>query len=153
MTSEYPEPTGEPDDVAAGLRRGVMRLARRLRAERPAEALPGNQISVLSHLHRGGALTPGDVAAAERQQPQSLTRTFAELERSGLIRRTRSDLDRRQYFLEITPEGRRALGGDMAVRDAWLAERLAALSETEREVLRLAGVLMERLAEEAADPR
>jgi DNA-binding MarR family transcriptional regulator len=124
-----------------------MRLARGLRSARPAGSLSGNQLSVLSLLHRGGPRTPTDIAAAERQQPQSLTRTFADLERNGLIRRTQSEEDRRQHLLEITPEGRRALGADMAVRDAWLASRLAGLTETERELLRLAGTLMERIAD------
>lgn len=132
---------------AAQIRRGVMRLARGLRSARPAGALAGNQLSVLSLLYRGGPRTPTDIAALERQQPQSLTRTFADLERTGLIRRTQSETDRRQHLLEITPEGLGALGADMAVRDAWLAERMAALTETERELLRLAGVLMERIAD------
>ncbi|MFE2316991.1 hypothetical protein ACFXC8_28315 [Streptomyces sp. NPDC059441] len=50
-------------------------------------------------------------------------------------------------MLTLTAEGLRALERDMAERDAWLAEALGTLSETEREVLRLAGALMDHLAE------
>jgi DNA-binding MarR family transcriptional regulator len=39
--------------------------------------------------------TPGDIAAAEHQQPQSLTRTFTELRADGLIAREPSPHDRR----------------------------------------------------------
>ena len=128
-------------------------LARGLRSARPAGSLSGNQLSVLSLLYRGGPRTPTDIATAEGQQPQSLTRTFADLERSGLVRRTQSEVDRRQHLLEITPEGLYELGADMAVRDAWLRSRLAGLTETERELLRLAGALLERIADNGPESR
>lgn len=136
--------------TAAEIRRGATRLSRRLRAERPADALSVNKLSVLSHLYRDGPTTPGRLASAEHQRPQSLTRVFAELEQDGLIFRGESAEDRRRSVLDLTAAGLRALGQDMAHRDAWLAAALADLSETEREVLRIAGNLMDRLAD--ADP-
>ncbi|WP_234478791.1 MarR family winged helix-turn-helix transcriptional regulator [Streptomyces sp. MBT65] len=132
---------------AARIRRGVVRLNRRLRQERGDGAFSPNQLIVLGHLHRNGSATPGEVAAAERQRPQSLTRAFAELEAEGLIEREPSAVDRRQSVLTLTAAGRRALDRDMAERDVWLAGALASLSETERGVLELAGALMERLAD------
>jgi DNA-binding MarR family transcriptional regulator len=131
---------------ARGVRRGLMRLGRRLRQERPPASLSPNQLGVLSHLHRHGPATPGEVAAAERQRPQSLTRAFAELQAEGLIVRSQDRADRRQSVLAVTPAGRAALARDVAGRDDWLASALGTLTETEREVLRLAGALMERLA-------
>jgi DNA-binding MarR family transcriptional regulator len=110
--------------------------------------MSGNKIGVLSHLHRHGASTPGAVAAAAFQRPQSLTRVFADLEADGLVVRTRSAQDGRQALLALTGAGRDALYDDMRSRDSWLAGAWGALSTTEREVLRLAGALMERLAEE-----
>lgn len=123
-----------------------MRLNRRLRQERGEGAFSPNQLIVLGHLHRRGPSTPGEVAAAERQRPQSLTRVFAELETAGLIVREPGTVDRRQSVLTLTAEGERALERDMAERDVWLAGALASLSTTERGVLELAGALMERLA-------
>lgn len=136
----------EAAEEAADIRRGAMRLARRLRTVRPAGALSANKIGVLAHLHHHGPATPGDVAAAEHQRPQSLTRVFAELERDGLVSRAPGRADRRQSVLAITPGGAEALARDMAHRDAWLSSALADLTDTERQVLRLAGVLMDRLA-------
>ncbi len=147
MASEHRDPLRA---TAAEVRRGATRLSRRLRAERPADALSVNKLSVLSHLYRNGPTTAGRLAAAEHQRPQSLTRVFAELEQEGLIFRSESAEDRRQCVLDLTAAGLRALGQDMAHRDAWLAAALAELSETEREVLRIAGNLMDRLAD--ADP-
>jgi DNA-binding MarR family transcriptional regulator len=137
--------------TVAEIRRGVTRLALRLRAERPDEALSANKIGVLGHLYRHGPSTPGEVAAAEYQHPQSLTRVFAELGTAGLITRSRSDRDGRESVLSLTEAGRDALTGDMAQRDAWLDEALAALTPTEVELLRIASALMERIAEPERD--
>jgi DNA-binding MarR family transcriptional regulator len=135
------------NDAVADIRGGVTRLGRRLRAERSEGALSANKVSVLGHLHRRGPATPGEVAAAERQQPQSLTRVFAELEADGLITRAPGTRDRRQSVIALTAAGRHALDADLAERDAWLAQAVAGLTETEQEVLRLAGRLMDRLAD------
>jgi len=159
MATEYPVDPADP--VVAQIRRGATRLARRLRFERPADALSPTKLSVLAHLHRGDAITPGEIAAADWLQPQSLTRVVAELETSGFITRRRDRHDRRQYVLELTAAGARALAEDMGARDRWLAEAMRELTETERQVLYLAGNLMDRLsglggpgrAEKAGEPR
>ncbi|MFC4508009.1 MULTISPECIES: MarR family winged helix-turn-helix transcriptional regulator [Streptomyces] len=141
-------PEHSPD--SAEIRQGVIRLARRLSAERPADGLSLNKSSVLGHLRRGGPMPAGALAAADHQQPQSLTRVFAELQRDGLISRSRDSQDGRQRVLELTDAGRRALAEDMAQRDAWLDVALDDLSPTERQVLLLAAGLMNRLADSPA---
>src|SRR6201998_2358034 len=73
--------------AATEIRRGVISLARRLRLERSEAGLTALELSVLGHLHRRGPLTPGELAATERVQPQSLTRTLAALEAGGLVSR------------------------------------------------------------------
>ncbi|MFD3590114.1 MarR family winged helix-turn-helix transcriptional regulator [Streptomyces sp. NPDC058683] len=133
--------------LPAEVRQGVVRLARRLSAERPADGLSLNKNSVLGHLLRNGPMSAGALAAADHQQPQSLTRVFAELERDGLVSRTRDSHDGRQRMLELTEEGRKTLAADMAQRDAWLSHALGDLTETERQVLLLAARLMNRLAD------
>jgi DNA-binding MarR family transcriptional regulator len=136
-----------PPELVAQIRRGSTRLARRLRAERPHGGLSLNKLAVLSHLYRRGPSAPGEIALAERQQPQSLTRVIADLEQAGLITRTRDERDRRQSVLALSPEGLEALAVDAAGRDRWLADALRELTETERQVLRLAAALMEELSE------
>jgi DNA-binding MarR family transcriptional regulator len=137
----------DDEDETVTIRRAVIRLARRLRVERPETALSSNKVGVLAHLHRNGPTSPGALAAAEHQQPQSLTRVFADLERTGLIVRSPSEVDRRHAVLAITTEGRHALARDMAQRDRWLESALQRLTETERQVLLLAARLMDRVAE------
>jgi DNA-binding MarR family transcriptional regulator len=134
--------------LAATVRRGVMSLGRRLKLERPADSRTSLELSVLGHLLRGGQLTPGDIAAAERVQPQTLTRTLTSLERRHLISRVGHPQDGRRALLALTDAGRAALRTDMELRDAWLATAMAAtLSGTEQELLRLASELLERLAQ------
>ena len=133
--------------VAAEIRRGVTRLARRMRLQRPPGGLTGNELGVLSHLRTHGPSSPGDIAAAEHQQPQSLTRVLAGLETAGLIQRSTNAKDRRGSILDLTEPGRTALVEDMAHRDAWLFAALAERSEVEIELLRLAAALMNQLAD------
>ncbi|MDT0481297.1 MarR family winged helix-turn-helix transcriptional regulator [Streptomyces doebereineriae] len=137
----------DPLTSASRIRRGVVRLNRRLRQERGDGSLPPSQLEVLGHLHRHGSATPGEIAAALRQRPQSLTRVFAELEAEGLMAREAGTVDRRQSVLSVTESGRLALERDMGERDAWLAGALASLTATERGVLELAAELMERVAD------
>lgn len=141
---------GELAEIATETRRAMARLSRRLRSQRSPDALSLNKLGVLSHLFRGGPSTPGEITAAERQRPQSLTRVFAELEREGLITRRPSERDGRESVLDLTDAGRASLVADAGQRDAWLTAALAELTETEARMVRLAAGLLDRLAD--ADP-
>lgn len=92
-------------------------------------------------------MTPGELAAAEFVQPQSLSRLLAELEQAGLVSRTPDAIDRRQYLVAITAEGRRTVARDVAGRDAWLSQAMDSLTVAEREILHIAATLMDRLAD------
>jgi DNA-binding MarR family transcriptional regulator len=134
--------------TATVVRRGVTRLSWRLRLERPGPWEPLLQLNVLAHLSRRGPMTPGELAATERVQPQSLTRTLASLEDHALITRHPDPADGRRSLIAITEAGRQMLGRDLRQRDAWLARAMAGhLTPAERGLLRLAGQLLERLAE------
>jgi DNA-binding MarR family transcriptional regulator len=133
--------------VAPEIRRAVTRLARRLRGARSPGALSPAKIGVLAHLDRYGASSPGAIAAADGQLPQALTRTFAELTAEGLVSRAPSERDRRGAVLSLTDAGARALAADLGERDTALAAALAELTATELGVLRLAGPILDRLAD------
>lgn len=135
------------ESTAADVRRGVTRLAQRLRSERPPGSLSGNKLAVLGLLRRLGESQPGRVARALHQQPQSLTRVFAELEQDGLVARRPDPDDRRQSLLALTSRGADLLRDDMRDRDRWLTRALAQLSDLEIGVLDLAAGILERLAE------
>jgi DNA-binding MarR family transcriptional regulator len=133
--------------LSSGLRISVMRLARRLRAERLDTSLTLNQLAALATLDRHGAMSPARLAAHERVQPPSMTRTVACLEQEGLVTRKPHETDRRQVVIALTDEGARLLTEDRKKREAWLARRLGELTAEEREVLRAAAPILERLAQ------
>src|SRR4051794_24222076 len=112
-------------ETARAVRRGTLRLARRLRAERGEPGLSHAKISVLGQVAHREGISPGELAAAERVQPQSLTRVLAELEADGLLQRRPGLADGRQRRLHLTAAGRSALARDMAPRDEWLAGAMA----------------------------
>lgn len=133
--------------LAAALRISVARLTRRLRSERdPENELSIGQLSVLGALFRDGACSIGELAAHERVQPPSMTRTVNCLEDAGYVVRRAHETDRRQVVIELADKGRTTLDADRRRRDAWLARRLAELTPEERSVLRQAAPILERLA-------
>ena len=134
--------------LSSALRISVMRLARRLRAERDASYdLSLNQLSVLGVLERHGALTVGQLAAHERVQPPSMTRTVGCLVDRGLVEREPHPTDGRLVVVVLSDAGRRLVLKDRRRRDAWLSQRLRELAPQEREALRQAAPILERLAQ------
>jgi len=139
-------PTAADTALASALRLSVLRLARRLRAERADTSLTLSQLSALSTLERHGQLTPGELAAHERVQPPSMTRLVASLEQVGLVGRTAHATDRRQVVLQVTAAGSDLLHEDRRRRDAWLCRQLPDLDPADRAVLRQAAAVLDRLA-------
>jgi len=133
--------------LASGLRPAVMRLRRRLANERDPEAnLSMTSSSVLAALFTADELTLGALAALERVQPPTMTRTINALEDDGYVTRRPGENDRRQVLIAITDKGRQIVLATRARRDEWLSRRLEELSADERAVLRQAVPILEKLA-------
>ena len=135
-------------ELASHLRIAVMRLSRRLRQQRTSDSQTASQLSALATLDRSGPLTLGELAAAERVQPPSMTRIAASLEAEALVSRTPHPSDGRQVLLAVTPHGTQLLNADRKRRDAWLAQRLRDLDPADLAALRAAAGVLERLASE-----
>jgi len=134
--------------LASDLRIAVMRLARRLRAERVDLDLTISQLAALASLERHGPSTPGLLASYERIRPPSMTRILAGLEARGLVVRSPHATDGRQVLVEVTDEAKAMLRADRRRREAWLSQRLATLSADDREALRAVAPILERLVTE-----
>ena len=133
--------------LASELRLSVMRLRRRLASERhPDNLLSMGAMAVLGCLFRNGDLTVGELASHERIQPPSMTRIVNALEEGGFVVRRAHETDGRQVVVVLSEMGRTTLLADRARRDAWLARRLRELTTDERDTLRRAAPLLERLA-------
>ena len=134
--------------LAAELRVSVMRLRRRLANERhPDNPLSLGAMAVLGCLYRNGELSVGELAAQERVQPPSMTRTVNCLEEGGYVARRPHDTDGRQVVVVLSDLGRETVLADRARRDAWLARKLKDLTAEERAVLRKAAPILERLSQ------
>jgi DNA-binding MarR family transcriptional regulator len=133
-------------DLAADLRLGTMRLARRLRVERGSDDLTLSQLAVLGSLERHGESSIGELARLERVKPPSMTRIVNSLDEAGLVARRPHDIDGRQVVVDLTDAARAVLAEDRRRRTAWLALRLGELTGDERELLRSVAPLLDRLA-------
>ena len=134
--------------LATELRFAVMRLRRRLSRERhPDNDLSVSSMAVLYALNRHGDLAVGVLAAREQVQPPSMTRTVTALADAGLVERCAHPSDGRQVVVRITDEGRAVVSADLTRRDRWLSRRLEELTPDERDILRRAAPILQRLAE------
>jgi DNA-binding MarR family transcriptional regulator len=134
--------------LASELRVSVMRLRRRLTNERD----PGNDLSlatmaVLGSLFRHGDLTVGALAGLERVQPPSMTRKVNSLEEGGYVARRAHETDGRVVVVSLTELGRARVLADRKRRDEWLARQLRDLTAAERDVVRAAAPIIQRLSE------
>ena len=132
--------------LASALAVSVARLSRRLRQERDSD-LTATQLSALGSIRRHGSLTIGALAAFERVQPPSMTRTVSCLLDRGMVTRTASPTDGRQVVVSVSAEGLELLDAERRRRDAWLAKRLREMSPADRDLLRRAAPLLEGLAQ------
>jgi len=132
--------------LAHALRPRVMRLARRLRQmQDDSLGLNSNQLSAMSVLLNSGDQLMGELAAQERVQPPSMTRIVNSLEASSYVARRPDPRDHRQCLVTLTESGRQVLLANRRRRDEWLAVRIAELEPADREVLRHAVRVLERL--------
>jgi DNA-binding MarR family transcriptional regulator len=132
--------------LAHDLRLAVMRFSRRLRTQRIDTSVTLTHLAALSTLKRHGPMSPGELAAHERVQPPSMTRVVVALEGKGLVTRTPHPTDGRQVIIDLTAAAEALLADEARAREAWLAGQLQQLSREEREVLRDAAVIMDKLA-------
>lgn len=146
-TTRAPVP-GAADEVelAARLRLAVTRLYRPLR-QQVAGGLTPSQISALATASRLGRPTLGELAAAERVQPPSMTRMVISLEAAGLVERLVDPDDGRVVRTQVTAEGARTLQRIRSLRNAVLVRRLQRLTDEERGRLAELVDLLERLVE------
>ena len=141
----------EVTELASHLRLAVARLTRRIRQEAAitGEELTASTQGALATIERLGPITLGELAAVEQVQPPSMTRIVARLEESGYVSRVVDPTDRRVARAVITDAGRELLARSRTRKDAYLARRIAELSDAERELLAHALPLLERLQDDA----
>lgn len=106
----------------------VIRCVRLVAAEEYAELEIGSaQAKMLRHIGENSSISQADLARATDTAPTLTGRALEPLVERGWVRRKRSEEDRRQYLLELTPEGQRARQRVVQKRERVIRRLAAAL--------------------------
>ena len=133
-------------DLGLAFRR-VSRTLNRLRGRDThlgAGEISHAQFELLIELDERGGLPAGELAAAARLTPATVTQMLDNLADCGHVERVRSETDRRVVVSRLTPQGRRKIE---AKRRAWKARWEDALRGMPAEDLEAATRVLGRLAE------
>ena len=90
---------------------------------------------VLVTLASGNVDTASSVCSVLAHDPGAMTRKIDALEKRGLVRRVRSEEDRRAIKLELTPEGKKMHPKALAIGVALANEFLEGFTKSEVKVL------------------
>jgi DNA-binding MarR family transcriptional regulator len=143
--SAEPEWTAELDELGKAFRR-VFRSLNRLRGRDThlgGSELSHAQFELLIELYERGELPAGELAAAARLTPATVTQMLEHLADCGQVERARSEIDRRVVVSRLTAQGRRKIEAKRAV---WQERWQAALEGMGPAELRAATHVLERLS-------
>jgi DNA-binding MarR family transcriptional regulator len=124
----------------------LLRLSRRLRRHEVADLTP-TQLSALATVSRDGPLRLGDLAAAERIAPSTLTRLVSALEERGFVERSPVPGDARAWLISVTALGTVMLDRVRQETTSLLAENLLTLPADQLTALAAALPALEHLAD------
>ncbi|MGH2865840.1 MAG: MarR family winged helix-turn-helix transcriptional regulator [Solirubrobacteraceae bacterium] len=144
------DPSPELTELGAAFRR-VFRSFSRLRGRDThlgANELSHAQFELLIELSESGELPAGELAAAARLTPATVTQMLDHLAEQGHVERLRSETDRRVVVSRLTPQGKRKIE---TKRKAWQSRWEQALEGLEADELRAASRVLGRLAEMVED--
>jgi DNA-binding MarR family transcriptional regulator len=113
-------------DQLAAIRRTVSALAAQAYAQL---GLGRTQAMFLRHIGRNSRISQAELARATVTDPALTGRVLQTLIDRGLVRRERSERDRREYVLELSATGKRARERVEKLRAQIAAEVVAVLSE------------------------
>ncbi|MHC6593223.1 MarR family winged helix-turn-helix transcriptional regulator [Arthrobacter sp. C152] len=144
--TKIPADPTTPDTLAIDLRTAVMRTSRRLRVEATGDVITPGQYTVLAQLNEFGPRTLRELAEREHVQAPSMTRIVNALADQGFVSRSAHPDDGRQVSVDISDAGRIVLAEARNQRTAWLAQRVAGLSEEDRLILSRAARIMQEMS-------
>ncbi len=147
------QPSGQPgDDRGVGATELAARLAglstvlqRHLARADAGDGLTRARLSALALLVLGGPRTLGELAAAERVRPPTMTRLVHAMEADGLVARDRNPGDGRSIIIRATSSGEDQLKVGRSRQIAPLADAISELGRAERRQLDDAADLLGRV--------
>ena len=144
--TEPPAAGTAPADIdVTRLRVAIARVSRSLRRHELAGLTP-TQLSALATVERAGPLRLGDLAAAEKIAPSTLTRLVTVLEEHGYVQRCPVPGDARASTLVVTDAGHAILERIRQESTTLLAGSLRTLSPEQLAALAAALPALEQIA-------
>jgi DNA-binding MarR family transcriptional regulator len=140
--------SANPDRIADELHSACIHFLRRVAREDEESGLSPARLSALSVVVFAGPLSLGELAAAERVRPPTMTRIVSGLEADGLVRRAVSPSDRRVTPIRATPKGQRVLERARARRLAVIRAGLSRLGRADLAALERSARVLEEIAQE-----
>ena len=137
---------GPPPIDVTRLRVAIARVSRSLRRHELAGLTP-TQLSALATVEQAGPVRLGDLAAAEKIAPSTLTRLITVLEERGYVERHPVPGDARASTLAITSEGHAILERIRRESTILLADNLRTLSPDQLAALAAALPALEQIAD------
>ena len=126
-------PALEPQEQFGRSFKAAMAAQRRLRGretQRPDE-LSYAQYSLLFGLALGGEMPAGELACAADLSPATVTQMLDGLERAGLVKRVRSEQDKRVVLTSLTERGRAVVEARRSLIEPRWRAALAGFSDDE----------------------
>ncbi|HEV8492538.1 MAG TPA: MarR family transcriptional regulator [Candidatus Angelobacter sp.] len=139
-------------EVADRIHSVAIHLLRQVRKQDAAAGIGPAQLSALSVLVFGGAITLGKLAEAEQVKPPTMSRIVTGLERNRLAEREVDAKDSRLVRVRATAKGARLLHEGRRRRIEYLARNLDFLSVRELETLKAAVEVLQRALEKWGRP-
>ncbi len=132
--------SGTPQETLAlntfiKLTRSVESLTSRLSQRGTLGELTESQFGVLETLYHLGSMCQNQIAAKILKSSGNLTMVIDNLEKHGLVRRTRDLEDRRKVQVSLTDEGRRLIAKVFPGQVTAITEEMSALTPQEQETL------------------
>ncbi len=132
--------SGPPQETLAlntfiKLTRSVESLTSRLSQRGTLGDLTESQFGVLETLYHLGSMCQNQIAAKILKSSGNLTMVIDNLEKHGLVRRTRDLEDRRKVQVSLTDEGRQLIEEVFPGQVAAITEEMSTLTPQEQETL------------------
>ncbi|HPG25243.1 MAG: winged helix-turn-helix transcriptional regulator [Spirochaetaceae bacterium] len=120
------------DQIVASIRRIIRAIDLQSRRLQDRHALTGPQLATLREAARLGEITISALARAVHLSQPTVSGILSRLEKRGLVRRMRSDDDRRSVAILVTEEGQRVLEAAPSLLQERFRTELARLETWER---------------------
>jgi MarR family 2-MHQ and catechol resistance regulon transcriptional repressor len=124
------------------LMRAVETVGGRMKASHAAGDLTISQFAVLEALYHLGPLRPNVISAKTLRSPGNLTLVLDNLEKAGLVTRTRAADDRRALVVALTPKGKKIITRILPNHLAAIVAQMSVLTAEEQKQL---GALCKKL--------